>query len=41
VRDVIGLTDIARVPKTMEFIRGAIRLHVKVIPVVDLRLKFG
>jgi purine-binding chemotaxis protein CheW len=41
VRDVIGLMEITRVPKTMEFIRGVINLRGKVIPVVDLRLKFG
>ena len=41
VRDVIGLMDITRVPRTREFIRGVINLRGKVIPVVDLRLKFG
>jgi purine-binding chemotaxis protein CheW len=41
VRDVIGLMEITRVPKTMDFIRGVINLRGKVIPVVDLRLKFG
>jgi purine-binding chemotaxis protein CheW len=41
VRDVIGLMEITRVPRTMAFIRGVINLRGKVIPVVDLRLKFG
>ena len=41
VRDVIGLMDITRVPKTQDFIRGVINLRGKVIPVVDLRVKFG
>jgi purine-binding chemotaxis protein CheW len=41
VRDVIGLMEITRVPKTVDFIRGVINLRGKVIPVVDLRLKFG
>lgn len=41
VRELIGLMDITRVPLTREFIRGVINLRGKVIPVVDLRLKFG
>ena len=41
VRELIGLMDITRVPGTREFIRGVINLRGKVIPVVDLRLKFG
>ncbi len=41
VREIIGLMDITRVPKTESFISGVINLRGKVIPVVDLRLKFG
>jgi len=41
VREIIGLMDITRVPRTRSFIRGVINLRGKVIPVVDLRLKFG
>ncbi len=41
VREIIGLMDITRVPKTCEFIRGVINLRGKVIPVIDLRLKFA
>jgi len=41
VREIIGLMDITRVPRTKEFIRGVINLRGKVIPVVDLRLKFN
>jgi purine-binding chemotaxis protein CheW len=40
VREIIGLMDIIRVPRTKEFIRGVINLRGRVIPVVDLRLKF-
>jgi purine-binding chemotaxis protein CheW len=40
VREIIGLMDITSVPRTKEFIRGVINLRGKVIPVVDLRLKF-
>jgi purine-binding chemotaxis protein CheW len=41
VREIIGLMDITRVPRTQQFVRGVINLRGKVIPVVDLRLKFG
>lgn len=41
VREIIGLMDITRVPKSDYFIKGVINLRGKVIPVVDLRLKFG
>lgn len=41
VREIIGLMEITRVPRTQEFVRGAINLRGKVIPVLDLRLKFG
>jgi purine-binding chemotaxis protein CheW len=41
VREIIGLMEITRVPRTRDFVRGVINLRGKVIPVVDLRLKFG
>ena len=41
VREIIGLMEITRVPRTKEFIRGLINLRGKVIPVVDLKLHFG
>ena len=41
VREIIGLMDITRVPKSAPFIRGVINLRGKVIPVADLRQKFG
>lgn len=41
VREIIGLLEITRVPRTREFVRGVINLRGKVIPVIDLRLKFG
>ncbi len=40
VREIIGMMDITRVPCTSGFIRGVINLRGKVIPVIDLRLKF-
>jgi purine-binding chemotaxis protein CheW len=41
VREIIGLMEITRVPRAPEFIRGVINLRGRVIPVVDLRIKFG
>jgi len=41
VREIIGLMDITKVPRSAAFIRGVINLRGKVIPVADLRLKFG
>lgn len=41
VRELIGLMEITRVPRAPAFVRGVINLRGKVIPVVDLRLKFG
>ncbi|MFT3837010.1 MAG: chemotaxis protein CheW [Myxococcaceae bacterium] len=40
VRELIGLMDITRVPGSSPHIRGVINLRGKVIPVMDLRLKF-
>ncbi|TYQ16669.1 UNVERIFIED_CONTAM: purine-binding chemotaxis protein CheW [Acetivibrio alkalicellulosi] len=41
VKEIIGIMDITAIPKTPEFIRGVINLRGKIIPVLDLRLKFG
>jgi len=41
VREIIGLMEITRMPRTPAFLRGVINLRGKVIPVIDLRLKFG
>ena len=41
IKEIIGLMQITTVPQTPEFIKGVINLRGKVIPVVDLRLRFG
>ncbi len=41
VHEIIGMLPITRVPRTPDFIRGVINLRGKVIPIVDLRQKFG
>lgn len=41
VKEIIGLMPITTVPRTPGYVKGVINLRGKVIPVVDLRLKFG
>ncbi len=41
VREVLDFTTVTRVPRTPAFMRGVINLRGTVVPVVDLRLKFG
>lgn len=41
VQEIIGMMKITRVPRVPAFIRGVVNLRGRVIPVVDLRLKFG
>ncbi len=41
VREVLDFTSITKVPRTPDFMRGVINLRGSVVPVVDLRLKFG
>ncbi|NPV05750.1 MAG: purine-binding chemotaxis protein CheW [Syntrophaceae bacterium] len=41
VKEIIGMMNITPVPQTPEFVKGVINLRGKVIPVVDLRLRFG
>ena len=41
IKEIIGMMRITTVPQTPEFVKGVINLRGKVIPVIDLRLKFG
>ncbi|HLG29661.1 MAG TPA: chemotaxis protein CheW [Candidatus Brocadiales bacterium] len=41
VREINGLMDITTVPQMPNYMKGVINLRGKVIPVIDLRLKFG
>ncbi|NDY41978.1 purine-binding chemotaxis protein CheW [Dissulfurirhabdus thermomarina] len=41
VREIIGLMEITAVPQTPPYVKGVINLRGKVIPVLDLRLRFG
>ena len=41
VKEIIGMMPVTSVPQTPGFVKGVVNLRGKVIPVVDLRLKFG
>ncbi len=41
VREILEYTSITKVPQTPEFMRGVINLRGSVVPVIDMRLKFG
>lgn len=41
VREVLDFCSVTKVPQTPDFMRGVINLRGNVVPVVDMRLKFG
>jgi len=41
VHEVLDFTKITKVPKTPDYLRGVINLRGSVVPVADMRLKFG
>ena len=41
VREIIGLIDITPLPQTPNYVKGVINLRGKIIPVIELRMKFG
>lgn len=41
VREILEVTTITKVPQTPDFMRGVINLRGSVVPVIDMRLKFG
>lgn len=41
VREVLDFTSVTKVPQTPDYMRGVINLRGGVVPVVDLKLKFG
>ena len=41
IREIIRLTNITTVPQMPTYVRGVINLRGKIIPVMDLRLRFG
>jgi purine-binding chemotaxis protein CheW len=41
IKEIIGMMSITTVPQAPEFVKGVINLRGKIIPVMDLRLRFG
>ena len=41
VREILEFTSVTKVPQTPDFMRGVINLRGSVVPVMDMRLKFG
>jgi len=41
IKEIIGMMAVTTVPQTPDFVKGVINLRGKVIPVMDLRLRFG
>lgn len=41
VREILGIMEITAVPQTPDYMKGVINLRGKVIPIIDLRLKFS
>jgi purine-binding chemotaxis protein CheW len=41
VQEIIRTVDITRVPRAPEFVEGVINLRGKIVPVIDLRKRFG
>ena len=41
VQEIIRIMEITRVPKAPDFVEGVINLRGKVIPIIDLRKRFG
>ena len=41
VTEIIGMQTITSVPETPEYLKGIINLRGKIVPLIDVRLKFG
>jgi purine-binding chemotaxis protein CheW len=41
VREIMGMQDITTIPQVPAYVKGVINLRGKVVPVIDLRLKFA
>lgn len=41
VQEIIGRTEITEIPRMPQYIKGVINLRGKIIPLMDLRLKFN
>lgn len=41
VTEIIGVQDITPIPHTREYVKGIINLRGTIVPVIDMRLRFG
>lgn len=41
IKEIIGMMNITSLPNTPDFVNGIINLRGKIIPIMDLRIKFG
>ena len=41
VREIIGMVEVTSLPRTPDFVLGVVNLRGRIIPVIDLRRKFG
>lgn len=41
VDDIIGIQEITEVPRQPEYVQGVINLRGKIVPTMDVRLRFG
>jgi len=41
IKEIIGMMPVTSVPQTPEYVKGVVNLRGKVIPVIDLRMRFG
>jgi purine-binding chemotaxis protein CheW len=41
IKEIIGMMTVTQIPRTPDYVKGVINLRGKVIPVVDLRLRFS
>lgn len=41
IKEIIGKVDVTHIPKSPSFMRGVANLRGKIIPIIDLKLKFG
>jgi purine-binding chemotaxis protein CheW len=39
-KEIIGMMEITHIPKTQSYVKGVINLRGKIIPIVDLRVRF-
>jgi len=41
VKEIKGYTDVTRIPNTPEYIKGVLNLRGTIVPIINLRMKFG